>query len=471
VTQEIEHAAAPQPRLRDRAIRAGAWTIGAYGSDLAIRLLSNLILTRLLFPDAFGVVAASSALISGLVLVSDFGIRAVVVQSTRGDQAGFLWSVWVFQLGRGVLLWLALVGVCALLGIPAVRNLLPDASVFASPSFPLITGALGFSLVLGGAESTSIPLNMRHLNYRPIVLINLASKIASLPIILIWAWFAPSVWALIGGAVAGGFVRLVLSHTSIPGPRMSLKWEKDDFREIVRFGRWIIVSSMTTFISAQWDVILLGIIAPGSVLGLYSIAKLLSAVGEGLLDQLNVSLALPILSEVVRKSPRDVRDRYYRFRLPIDLAAGLQSGGLFVAGSFIVNFLYDPRYAGAGLMLQLLALGTLSYPSTLIGSAFTATGETHINAFISIMRALSLIACMALGFVIFGVNGAVGGVAVHRILPSGALLLVARQRDWIGIWEELRVVPAFVAGVLIGKMGVLAAGALGIENIHQLLHR
>jgi O-antigen/teichoic acid export membrane protein len=470
VTLQFDQTIAPQAPLWKRAFRAGSWTLAGYGVDLSIKLLSNLILTRLLFPEAFGVVAAATALIVGLVLISDFGVRVVVVQSPRGDQVGFLRSAWIFQLSRGIAVWLVLLGLCALLNLSAIRDLLPVDSVFADPSFALITASLGFTVVLSGAESTCISLNVRHLNYRPIVLIELVSRILSLPIMIIWAWIAPSVWPLVGGILAGCVSRLILSHVWVPGPRMSLNWEKDHLTEIMRFGRWIAVSSSATFISQQSDVILLGILMPSSELGLYSIAKLLVGAGEGLLDRFNSSLALPILGEVIRKNPQTLRDRYYRFRLPIELTAGLLSGALFAAGQFIVHFLYDARYAQAGLMLQILALGIVSYPFAIIGSAFTATGDTHITAYVSILKAASLIAFVVIGFYGFGILGAIGGVALHRIIPSVVIIFLARQRNWIWIWQELRVIPAFVIGLLVGKGVVLTATAFGFMNIHQFLH-
>jgi O-antigen/teichoic acid export membrane protein len=470
VTSPLDQTTPARVRLRDRVLSSGAWTLGSYGLDLSIKLCSNLILTRLLFPEAFGAVAAATALMAGLVLISDFGVRAVVIQSPRGNDVGFLHSAWVFQLSRGIAVWIGLVCLCVLISVPSIRGLLPTGSVFANPTLPLITVTLGFGIVLGGAESMCIPLNVRHINYRPVVVFDLISKTLSLPIMLIWAWTAPSVWALVGGSLAGAAFRTVLSHVLVPGPRMNLKWEKDHFREIVRFGRWIAVSSFASFVSQQCDVILLGIFMPGSTLGLYSIAKLLTGTGEGLLDRLNASLALPILGEVIRKDPSNLRNRYYRFRLPIDLVAGLLSGGLFVAGAFIVSFLYDSRYQQAGLMLQILALGTVSYPFSIIANAFIATGDTHIFALTSIVKAASLIASMTIGYLAFGILGAIGGVALHRLIPSLVIILLAHQRNWIGIWHELRVIPAFVAGILIGQVLVLIASGLGIHNIHQLLY-
>jgi O-antigen/teichoic acid export membrane protein len=470
VTLQFVQTIATQARLRDRVLTSGFWTLSGYGVDLCLRLLSSLILTRLLFPEAFGAVAAATALITGLVLISDFGLVAVVVQSPRGDQIDFLRSAWVFQLLRSIVLWIVLVGFCALLGLPPIRNLLPTGSVFADHSFALVTVTLGFGLILGGAESTSIPLNIRRLNYRPVVIINLVTRILTLPIMLLWAWIEPNVWAIIGGNLTATILRVVLSHVFIPGPWMSLNWENDHLREIARFGRWIAVSSFATFIYDQTDIIVLGLLMPGPVLGVYSIAKNLVGAGEGLFDRLNSSLTLPVLSEVLRKDPSNLRDRYYRFRLPIELAAGLFGGFMFAAGHFIINFLYDARYAQAGAMLAVLALGTVLYPFMIIRSAFTATGDTHIVAAVSILQAVSVILCVSVGFFAFGLLGAVAGVALHRIIPSVVIVLLAWKRTWITIQKELRIFPVFLVGVLVGKGLVLMATALGFSNIHQFFH-
>ena len=200
------------------------------------------------------------------------------------------------------------------------------------------------------------------------------------------------------------------------------------------------------------------------------IAKLLASTGEGLLDGLSGTLALPIFGEVIRKDPSSFRNRYYRFRLPIELTAGLLSGVLFMAGAFIVNFLYDERYAQAGFMLQILALGTLSYPLLIIATAFTVTGDTHISAAISILKAISLFGFIMIGFFAFGMPGAIGGVALHRVIPSVTIVSLAHRRDWIWIRHELRIIPAFLVGVLIGKGLVVLAAAFSIQNIHQIVH-
>ena len=471
MTTQVSEALRPQGRLRDRALQAGAWNMGAHAFETATRLISNLIMTRLLFPEAFGVVGAALAVITGLVLVSDFGVHVVIIQSPRGDRDDFLRSAWIFQLWRGALLWIILCAFCVMLSIPWVHNLVPVSSVFADSSFPLIAAVLGTSLVLAGATSTTLWLNARHLNFGPTVAIDICCRVLSMAVMFTWALLVPSVWALVAGALVGNVLRLVLSHIIAPGPRMAFSWEKDHLQEIIRFGKWIAVSTMGTFVSQQSDLIILGILLPGPIFGIYVIAKTLVDAVEGLLERLNSALALPILSEVARNEPKGVRDRYYRFRLPIELAAASFGGVLFASGEFVIHVLYDPRYAQAGLMIQLLAIGLTIYPFYLIRAAFTAMGDTHIVAGVSVLQAASMILCLVGGFVIAGPFGAIGGLGVHRIIPSLTILLLASRRNWIDPWRELRVAPAFIGGVVAGKLGVTMITATGIADIAQLWGR
>ena len=73
-----------------RAFRAGAWIVVAHGGGQLVRLASNLIMTRLLAPDLFGIIAVASAIQIITALLSDIGLSQAVIQSPRGDDKNFL---------------------------------------------------------------------------------------------------------------------------------------------------------------------------------------------------------------------------------------------------------------------------------------------------------------------------------------------------------------------------------------------
>jgi O-antigen/teichoic acid export membrane protein len=453
-------------KLRERILSAGAWTLGAFVVELGTKLVSNLVLTRLLFPEAFGLVAASASILTGLALVSDVGIRAVVVQSPRGEDDSFLRSAWVFQIVRGVALWLVLILICFIFSLTTVRNLFAPSSAFADPQFALLTIVQGFAIVLHGFESTAIALNIRRLNYAPIVLVDLAGKLFPVPVMITVAIYFPSVWALVAGILASNLLRAILSHCIVPGPRMAFVWTRQHFDEMMHFGKWIAVSSTASFFISQADILLFGIAFPGAFLGVYSLAKTLIDTAEGLLERLNSVLTLPVFSEVLRRDPTTFREKYYRFRFPTDLVAAATAGFVFVTADLIVGVLYDARYTEAGPILRILAVGLALYPFTLIRSAFTATGNTRLVAATTVVQASALVSCVLLGVHLVGPLGAIAGAMASRAVVAAILVYAASKSQWVSGWRELRIILFLGLGLLVGKIALMAALSLGLADFH-----
>ena len=95
----------PSFGLRRKAISAGAWNLGALVTSQAIRLGGNLVMTRLLMPEMFGIIAIATTVLFVLHLLSDVGLRQNILQSTRGDDPEFLNTLWTVQIVRGFVLF------------------------------------------------------------------------------------------------------------------------------------------------------------------------------------------------------------------------------------------------------------------------------------------------------------------------------------------------------------------------------
>jgi O-antigen/teichoic acid export membrane protein len=383
------------------------------------------------------------------------------MRSPNGDDLNFLRFAWTFQICRGIVLWSVLALICMLLQLKPVKDLLPLQSVFADRQFPAVTGVLGLSLILSGFESTAIHLNARRLNLRPILFLDTISRAISLPLMVYLAWISGSVWAVVFGSLLSGGIRLLMTHLFVPGPQMSFRWDPALVREFLTFGRWITVSSTASFISSQGDRLFIGLLMSSSTLGVYSIAKTLAETMLGLFDRLNSSLAVPVLSEVIRREPSNLKGKYYKFRIPFDLAVPFLGGVVLTSGSLLIHLLYDPRYEQAGFLLQILSVSFLMLPVGLIATAFPLVGEPKVSAILSIVQAASLFCCMTVGFWFGSIVGTVTGIAVHRIIPSILLVYLSANRGWTDAWKELRIFPTFVAGALVGEIATKLAQLYG----------
>src|SRR6476646_1258750 len=92
--------------LRRRTFHGSVWTTSEYAIGVVLRLGGNLVLTRLLVPDMFGIMALVNTFLMGLQMFSDVGIGPSIIQNRRGDDPAFLNTAWTIQVMRGATLWI-----------------------------------------------------------------------------------------------------------------------------------------------------------------------------------------------------------------------------------------------------------------------------------------------------------------------------------------------------------------------------
>ena len=172
-----------------RAARSTSWTVLGYGASQGIRLASNLILTRLLFPEAFGLMALIQVVIVGLMLFSDVGIAPSIAQSKRGDDPAFLDTAYSIQALRGVALWLA---ACALS--------YPVARFYETPELLTYLPLAALSLVIAGLNPTRIETAHRHLQMGRLTLLDLSSQVNGIALMNPGAWNRQPEAALVAGS-------------------------------------------------------------------------------------------------------------------------------------------------------------------------------------------------------------------------------------------------------------------------------
>ena len=192
--------------LRAKAIRGSVWTILGYGTGQVLRLGSNLILTRLLFPEAFGLMALVNVFMQGLAMFSDVGIGPSIIQNKRGDDPVFLNTAWTIQVVRGVALWI----VSCLIAWPV-------AKLYGQPMLFQLLPVAGLTALIAGFNSTSLFTCNRNLALGRLTILDFVTQVISISVMCFWAWLFPSVWALVGGGLTGAFIKMILSHTTLPG--------------------------------------------------------------------------------------------------------------------------------------------------------------------------------------------------------------------------------------------------------------
>ncbi len=443
--------------LRGRTIKAALWLAGSNIGSQLLRLFSNLILTRLLVPEAFGLVAAVNVLYFALVMFSDLGVWQSVVKRQGDIEHAFLGTAWSIQLLRGVLLAVIVLLLSLGLWLAAGQGFFAPDTVYADPRLPPMMAVFAICALVQGAESINLALAERALHGRLLARLELSCQLATMVVTVGLAWAFQSVWALLLGTVFGGILRTAMSHLWLPGERFRPRWERESAREILGFGKWIFVSSIIGFLAGHGEKLILAASLSAASFGVFSIAgNLLSAV-IGVYSTLNGRVIFPSLSEALRSTDKNAVIRVYgRVQQMADLLLGGLAGVLLMAGHWLVWLLYDARYQDAGWMLQYLGLGLLAMRHQVVEQLMFARGQPAWVSANNALRAVALIVLIPLGLKLGGEQGAVLGVVLSQF-ASWPLSLRFKYEQGLLTWATERWwLPALIVGLAGGA--VLDAG-------------
>lgn len=453
------------PTLKARFFRASGWAIGGHVISQVLRLASNLIMTRLLAPDMFGLMTIAFVFLLGLGMFSDLGITQNIVQSQRGNDPAFLHTTWVVKILRGVLICLLTLLVSLGLHLAAAWHMVAPDSVYADGRLPMVLAVISLFAIFQGFESNRLSLAWRHLDLRRLTMFDVVTQILGLLVMLVWAVLDRSVWALVWGTLAGQLIRTLLSHRLLPGPGDRWIWDAEAFTEIFHFGKWVFISSILGFMAMNGDRLILGGLADSRVLGQYSIAFYLATALQVVMSKLFSGVAFPVLSEVVRNTPEKLKANYYKIRLRVDALALFSSGCLFVLGVPIIHILYDRRYWDAGPMLEVLALSLIAARYELAEQCYLALGLPKWLTLQKIVRVLVLYLGVPIAFSMYQLPGAIWMIVLSMISIIPVSIYVNSRLGILDVKKELIVLPFFLLGWSCGKLAIWLSGFIvGVVN-------
>ena len=425
--------------FRKRVLDGTKWQIAGQIFAQGLRFVTNLILAKLLFPEAFGIAALINTFVTSLNMFSDIGVRDTVIHNEQGDEAFFLNTVWTIQIIRGFLLWIV---TCA--------AAVPFAWFYGESQLAWLLPIAGIAAVIRGFSSTSIQTASRHILVRWNVITFVAGNASGAVAMILLAAIWPHVLVLVLGALVNAVVYVVVSYQFGNHKRHQLHWNKEAAGAVARFGRWIIPSSSLTIMLSHGDKMILGKLMTTTTLGLYSIGAGLASLALMVYDQLAVALLHPIYART-RDLPREeARRKVRKFRLVL---CGLLVPAVYLLiflSHWLFGVLYDPRYAQAALFCQIMAFGYTLRITTDIGPVFQAYAKPERHFLIMVVRTLATVIAILIGYAItHDYMGIVYGLALSPLLYYPFQVFQYRR---VGMWQPeidaIGLIPA--AAMIIG---------------------
>ncbi len=426
--------------LNARLLRSSTWTALGNVFFQIVRFGSNLILTRLLFPEAFGLMALIMVFILGLEMFSDVGTAVSIQRSERGDDPDFLNTAWTLQIIRGVVLWL---GCCALSW--------PVSAFYNEPFLALALPVSGLTLLISGFIPTKVQTATRHLKVGQYTVLSLVSQLISVVFSIGLAWWFKSTWALVISGIISSLVYLALMTFVLEGERNRFRWHRDSAGELISFGRWIFLSTLCGFALSQGDKAILGKYLNADGLGVYNIGYFLATFPTFFAASVTGKVLIPMYRE---KPPAESTENALKIRKARYMLTGclfLLQLPLVFFGVFIVETLYDPRFWLAGPVV--VAVACLNIPNIVTityGPAALAAGDSKRHFNYQLIRAVLYISFFLIGVNSFGLVGAFLGQFAALVATYPAIVWLAHKHGaWDGvhdfIWLTVGAVVACLA--------------------------
>jgi len=283
----------PPPGPLRTSVSRGATTIGlSQAVQILVQLISVLVLSRLLSPGDFGLIAMCAPVIAFLAMLQNFGLVQATVQKKDLTHADVNFLFWV-NLGMSA----------ALASMLALSSTLV-ASFYEDDCIILLLAALSSTIVISGLGAQHSALLNRKMEFGKLALVTVLGAVATLGVSIGWALAAPSYWALFGGTLAGAAVTTVLTWLW-SGWRPGRPATSEGTRELLGFGAGITGFNLTNFFARNADNVLIGKVWGSAELGLYDRAYKLLLFPLGQVSNPLSRVMIPALSRMV-----DEPDRY-----------------------------------------------------------------------------------------------------------------------------------------------------------------
>lgn len=414
-----------------------------------LRIVSSVILTRLLNAEALGITAITTSIAFVVVMISDLGFYSFIMRHAESHDRRFLDEIWTIRVVRSFVL----VGVFLALAKPV-------ALYVQDPRLEAVFWISSLSFLVESFSSFSSITAVRDGHLRRLSLLEIISAVVLLAANVVLALWLKSYWALLIGAPVAGLVKVVLSYAMFPGSSRRFVFNGARMKELWSFSRYIAASSTITLILSQTDKLVLARALTLDSFGKYSLAGSLAGVPMLMASSYVQKILYPAYVRAAANGAGEagIALVYYRQKRLANLLYAFAVGGVIGGAYLIVAILYDARYASVAPYIQILSVSTLLKMSSMAAEeALIASGRPKITLLANVARMIWLLFLCTIA-IMMGRPQLLVFIAGLSEVPAMFYYWVALRR--VGIFslrEEMMWMLASVAGGAIGLTASLAA--------------
>jgi len=415
--------------LEDKAIRGVPWTFLAYAVNKGIRIVSLMVLARLLAPSDFGIVALALASLAFVNVFSDLGLGAVLVVRQDLDRRS-MGTVLSMMLITGTAGAVIVAGTA-----PLVASLLDEDEL--TPFLVVLSLTLMINVFAWFYEM----LMQRELEFRRLFACNVAQTVAYVVVTLSLAISGAGAWSLVAGEIAGSLALGVALLVATPY-RVAPAWARHRVRELFGAGWGFLAQGGVSFIEGNADRLIIGRLLGTTQLGFYSIAFRLGEMPYWALAHPVAMVTFPGFSRM-RERGEEITAAFLsslRFVAVLVVPVGVL---LSATAGPVVHTLLGEQWIPAIDIIAIMGLWAAVHSlAGILAWLLNSIGEAKLLAKASATMILALVPGIAVAASLGGVREVASVVLASAVVNVAIYALCIQRRGGIVLREQWRAVRA-----------------------------
>lgn len=335
-----------EENLKTKFINATKWSTI---TEIAAKLVSpvtNMILARIVSPEAFGVVATVTMIMSFADMFTDAGFQKYLVQHEFKDENEKFKNTdvafWT-NIGISIFIWLVIIifreKIALLVGNPGLGNVIAIACV---------------QLLLTSFSSIQMALYRRDFDFKTLFLVRIVSVCVPFVVTIPLAFLGFSYWALIIGSII-----IQLSNAVIM--TIKSKWKPHLFykieilKEMMSFSIWSLIESISIWFTTWVDIFIIGSALSQYHLGVYKTSTSM----VNILMSLITASVVPVLFSALSRLQNDTevfKKMYFKSQRLVSIFVFPMGIGVYLYSDLATRILLGSKWNEASGVIGIWAL-------------------------------------------------------------------------------------------------------------------
>lgn len=417
-------------------------------TEIIAKLISpivNMVLARLLTPEAFGVVATITMVISFAEIFTDAGFQKYVIQHefkneeelNQSTNVAFWTNLFVSTL-ICIIIFIFKDSIATMVGSPGLGNSISLASVL---------------IIIAAFSSIQMARYKRAFDFKTLFYVRIGAALIPLVVTIPLAVLFRNYWALLFGNFASQlFSAILLTIKSKWKPSFYFSFKL--LKEMFSFSAWTLLESISIWLTNYIDVFIVGYFLSEYYLGIYKTS--MSTVGSYM--AIITGAITPVLFSALSRYQNDddnFKKTYYSLQRIVAVLVFPMGIGIFLFRELVTNILLGSQWGEAS---GFIGLWGLTSAFTIVFSYFSSEvyrskGTPKISLFLHILHLLFIVPTLLIS-VKYDFNvlyTARSLVRIQGIITSMIMMRLLYKFKVIDILKN--VAPMIFSSCIMGAVG------------------